>query len=89
MAENRWMYVSLFSKQNAGDKTVANMRMIHSKCPNPEPKALASPSSVDVHPCVSSCDFHTKGAHGATCPAPIGIGRSNNVPTLRAPRVPS
>ena len=33
MAENRWMYVSLFSKQNVGNKTVANMHMTHSRCP--------------------------------------------------------
>ena len=61
------------------------MHMIHSRCPNPELKALASLASVDVHPCVSLCDSHTRGAHGATCPAPIdGSVAPMNVPTLRS-----
>ena len=61
MGENRWMYVSLFSKKNVENKTVGNMQVTNSKCPNPELEALASPASVDVHPCSSLCDFHTCG----------------------------
>ena len=65
------MYVSLFSKQNAGNKTVANMHMTHSRCPDPELKSFGVTASVDVHPCFSLRDFHTSGDHGAMCPAPI------------------
>ena len=85
MAKNRWMYVSLFFRQNVGNKTVANMHMIHSRCPNPKLNALASPAGVDVHPCFSSWDFLTTGAHGATCPAPIaGSAAPIMYPTLRS-----
>ena len=73
VAENRWMSVSLSSEKNAGNRTLANMHMIHSRCPNLELLALASLASVDVNLWFSLCDFHTSGAHGATCPAPSDV----------------
>ena len=64
---------------------MTNMHMIRSRCPNPELKALGSPASVDMHPCFSLCEFHTRGADGATCPASIdGSFAPTKVPTLRS-----
>ena len=82
MAENRWTHVSLFSKQNAGNKTVANMHMIHSRCPNPELKALGQCRRASLFGFVrfpyQGCPWrHVSRSH-------LRVSRSNNVSTFRS-----
>ena len=86
-AENRWMCVSLFSRQNGeeGEREEQNSgKHAHDPLQVSQSKALGSPASVDMHPCFTLCDFLKRGAHGAACPASMD---GSVAPTMYPPCV--